>query len=127
MCTKSVERSHMSSLAEAQSLVQHIAGERGSAKERIRRAALRLPKFTFNRVRELFYGFERCHVWAEEIDDLRRVARARLEAEAKNEFRDLSERIARLEQLLARTDSDMLGDQVDALRASRGADHRAME
>ena len=92
----------MSALAEAQMLVQGIAGERGSSKERIRRAAMRVSKLSFNRVRELFYGLDRCHVWAEELDELRRVARVQQEEEAKSEYAELRARLEQLEAHIAR-------------------------
>lgn len=121
MSNKPLERSSMSTLVEAQTLIQSIAGDRGTSKERILRAARKLPRFSFNRVRELFYGIERCHVWAEELDELRHVARARQEENARSEYAELRERLAQIETQIARlaqTDEDFYRPQADALRKS---------
>jgi hypothetical protein len=128
MRNKSLESGPMNALAEAQSLVRQVAGERGSSKERIRAAAMRLPRLTFNRVRELFYGIGRCHVWAEELDYLRQAATTpELKKAASDEYEALSVRIARLEAAMLRTDPDMFGAQAHAWRTASRRDDSALD
>jgi flagellar biosynthesis chaperone FliJ len=63
---------------------------------------------------------ERCHVWAEELDELRRVARVQHEEEAETEYAELRNRLDRIEAQLAAmetTDPEFYSAHVAATRA----------
>ena len=109
---------------EARDLVHMIAGPSGSSKVRIYRAKMRLREFSYNRVKDLFYGDRRCRVDAIEMDRLReiaRVAKAEIEERAAlHEFRELRQRIAVLEARLLSQDEDFFCADADALRKSVG-------
>ncbi len=122
----SSERNNMSALVEASNHVRTLGGGRGPVKEQLRIAHGKLRKwFSFNRVRDLFHADERCHVWAEEIDTLRREVNIEEKA-ARDEFKLLCERIATLEARLGvgSQDPDFYRPQADGLRASVHLDGR---
>lgn len=92
---------------------------------RIERVARRLG-ITPRRARAFWYG-EATNIPAEHMDKARRLARAPLEEEARNEFAELQNRIARLEAALAVQDEDFHRPAIDALRVSSGRDDRAVD
>jgi hypothetical protein len=101
---KPSELSFVSTLAEASYLVRRVAEPRpagDSAKAAILRAWRRLAGWSHNRVKDVWYSDHRISISAEEIEQLRRAARMQaLEREAKHEYQQLAERIARVEQTL---------------------------
>lgn len=92
---------------------------------RIERVARRL-RISARRARSYWYG-EPATITAEHMDKARRLARAPLEEEARNEFAELQNRIARLEAALAVQDEDFHSPSIDALRVSSGRDDRAVD
>lgn len=122
----------MSSIARAQMLVREIGGNDDNAKERIRRAAIRLQAFTYSRVRDLYRGEKRCRVSLDEFTELERVAELYRKtsdpaAEAKNEFREFQDRLARIEEALRIQDEEFHSSARLALRGPAGDLDRAMD
>ncbi|MGU3286490.1 hypothetical protein [Methylobacterium mesophilicum] len=72
----------LSPLTEMQGYVRVIAGDSGSIKERINRAAREL-KLGFSRTRDLYYGDGRCAVRADELAAGRAAAQRRSDRAAR--------------------------------------------
>lgn len=103
------ERSEMSSVSEASSLVRRVAEPRDvgdSVKAAIVRAARRLG-FPFSRTKDLWYGDAR-RIDAAEMDRLRDLA-------AKREAALLRDKILAARNLLAAGDAEFHRPQIDAL------------
>lgn len=128
ICRKSSEGEKMSAtaLAEAHSLILQAAGEVGSVKERLHRAARALPELSFNRIRDLFYADQRIRVGSGELDYLRAHVGAKNLKAAQDEYRELVARVARLEALLCQ-DEDCYRPAVDALRSASRALHSPLD
>ncbi|GGE18366.1 hypothetical protein GCM10011390_41960 [Aureimonas endophytica] len=95
MSQKSWEKSQLSNVAEASALMQaHWAA--GSVKDRIRQAA-REMRWSFSRASDLWYGKAR-RIDAHELDALRAATQQEFE-EAANEYREVADRLARLEAM----------------------------
>lgn len=112
----------MSAIAEASFLIRRIAGPRQadeSVKLTMRRTARRLAGWSANRVKDLWYADPRVKVSGDELLQLRAVARSN-EDKARDEYRELNQRIARLEARLLATDADFYGPDIAALRGSIG-------
>ncbi len=119
------EKMSATALAEAHLLVQQVAGDSGSVKERLLRASRALPTFSFNRVRDLFYADPRARVGGDELDYLRsKVGSANLKA-AQDEYAELGKRVARLEALLSESENHRRS-LLDAGRDAAGLSHRTM-
>lgn len=118
-------RTRMSAVSEASHLMRRIAepvsaGE--SIKALINRAA-RLTGINSSRAKAIWYQETR-RIDAEEIDRLREVAAARAqkrEALAHHDLHELRSRIARIERLLAASDTDGHRESLAALRGALGA------
>lgn len=124
----------MSAVAEAAHLLRQIAEPRpvgDSIKAAISRAARRVSKHLpqpmhYRRAEDLWRKEARA-VRAEEMDAIRRAAKAdRLVEEARSELSEIDARIARLEALLVQ-DEDFHRDQVDAHRAALRRPHRPVD
>lgn len=120
--TENSEGSFMSTVAEASTLLQQIAGPSGSVKERIRRAAA-AAGITFGRAEDL-WRLEARMVRAEEMDRLRREhatrqRQDRIERTEQHEISTLLDRIDLLEQRLAAFDEDVAREMVQAARGGR--------
>jgi hypothetical protein len=103
------ERSDMSSVSEAQTLVQRVAAPReatDSVKAAIVRAARRLG-WKFTRTREIWYGHAR-RIDAAEMDALR-------EAAGRMEARLLISNLLVMRERLSKTDADFNQPQIVAL------------
>jgi hypothetical protein len=103
------ERSDMSSVSEAQTLVQRVAAPRGvsdSVKAAIVRAARRLD-FPFTRTRDIWYGHAR-RIEAAEMDRLREEA-------AHVEARLLVSNLLVMRERLSKTDEGFHRDTIIAL------------
>lgn len=128
----------MSAVAEASTLLRSVAepcpaGD--SVKAAINRAAKRVAKFIpphwssrwhVGRAEDIWRQEAR-GVWAEEMDAIRRAADAKVAQEARNEFRELNAKIARLEAAMGISDEDFTRPQADAWRASLGPSHRPVD
>lgn len=125
------ENSEMSALVEASSLVRSLAepcpaGD--SVKAAIRRSARKLHGWRVSRVKDLWYADPRVSVRGDELNELRAADRAKKrEQEAKDGYRQMLSRIARLEQMLCVSGQDFDGDQADASRDMDGAADRAVD
>lgn len=124
------ERKKMCALAEAQNMVRLMAEPRpagsDSAKAAIGRASRRLG-WSFNRVRDIWYGDTRISVRAEEMDQLRAALgeqrRRAEEKAASDELRELRARIDRLERLLAASYAHESGEARNPSRHPNGHLH----
>jgi hypothetical protein len=108
---------------EAQSLIRSLAepcpaGD--SVKAGMVRAWRRLPSWTFNRVIDVWKADPRIAIKADEMDQLRRIAKRREEKAASNELAELRERLSRLERRMVQTDPDFFGPSIDQMRAQAG-------
>ena len=123
----------MSSLAEASHLVRTIGGSADSKKERRLKAWRKLAQhFSWNRVVDLDRGAQHARVSGDELRLLRAAARQQQEADiaGRNEYREVIDRIARLEARLMSIDPDFHSEEVTALRGSTGGlggDHSAVD
>lgn len=111
----------MSSTAEASHLVRTIGGNADSKKERRLRAWRKLSaNFSWNRIVDLDRGALHARVSADELNLLRRAAAQQKqeanEIEERNDFREIRERIGRLEALLLSTDAEFHRETLAALR-----------
>lgn len=128
MLDKCSEVKIVSDLAlEMRQSVFEIAGERGWQENRkswLSKAARKIG-ITPRQTRSLFYmeGGLR----AEIVDRVRAARRQRLELEAKNEFAEITARIARLETILRISDQDFHGPEIDALREISGRTDRTVD
>lgn len=122
----------MSAMAEASGLLRQIAGpgEPGELKKvafaRVLRR-LRGASWTYNRVRDLWRQEPRARVSAEELNELRRVARAKADHD-KSIADDLARRVDAIEGVLfalAQQDAEFVGQMLNSLRSSVGALRRA--
>jgi hypothetical protein len=87
---------------EARRLLEMIAGTHGTVKERLYRAHRRCASsFTFNRVRDIYYGDKRMCLTLDEIVELRRIA-AGFDGDEPSEVEELRERLDHLEALVRR-------------------------
>lgn len=127
----------MSAVAEASALLRQIAEPRpvgDSVKAAITRAARRVsahvPKhwnrWHVGRAEDIWHQQAR-GVWAEELDAIRAAADARAAQEARNEFREITNRIARLEAAMGVSDPEFGGPHLDALRSSVGGLDRPVD
>ena len=121
----------MSAVAEASTLLRSVAepcpaGD--SVKSAINRAAKRVARFIpphwasrwhVGRAEDIWRQEAR-GVWAEEMDAIRRAADAKVAQEARNEYRQITARIARLEAALRLSDEEFHRSNVDGLRQSAG-------
>ena len=118
MFNKSSERSDLSDVAQASALVREVAPVEGATVgERILIAARKVG-WGFNRTRDVWYEQAR-RIDAREMDQLREARQNRKLQEATNEYRDLRERISRLEAALS-FDADFYRPHIDALEQSIG-------
>jgi hypothetical protein len=105
------EMQFVSTAAEAAFLIRRVAEPRpvgDSAKAALVRVSRRLSSWSFNRVKDVWYGDQRIRISADELRELRRAARIHaLEQEATHELRLLNERIARVEEALFAQAADM--------------------
>jgi hypothetical protein len=118
---KASEISFVSSLAEASFLLRRVAEPRpagDSVKAALSRAWRRLPGWSFNRIRDVWHADHRIRISADELDQLRRTAHQKAEHAARDEYRELLDRIARIEVRLAAQDADFHSPQIDALKSS---------
>jgi len=107
----------MNAAVEARSLIEEIAGPQvvgGKIKAALDRVA-RKTGLSHRRVRGLWNGEARA-ILAGEMDALRRVARKREEAAARDELSELRARMSRLETILAASLPDMAREEIDRLR-----------
>jgi hypothetical protein len=87
---------------EARRLLEIIAGPNGTVKERLYRAHRRCASsFTFNRIRDIYYGDKRMCLTLDEIVELRRIA-AGFDGGEPSEVEELRERLDHLEALVSR-------------------------
>lgn len=132
MSANSVE-TELNARVEAQSLIRSLAepcpaGD--SVKAAIVRAWRKLPNWTFNRVIDVWKADPRIAIKADEIDQLRSVARKREEKAASHELTELRERLARLERLLVSSDEDFHRETIAQVRQQAGGlgrDRRALD
>lgn len=129
MSEKSSE-GRVSSIVEASFLVRRIAlpAQIGDTiKRQIDRASRRIPFWSASRVKDVWYADPRIRIGADELADLRDIARDEAAArEARNEFRQLQDRIARIEAALGVSDPEFHSDAIDALRQSSGGEDRSV-
>lgn len=89
-----------SAITEARRLVHQIAGQEGAVKQRIYRAHRRCASaFSFNRIKDFYYGEKRLAVTLDEIVELRRIASG-FDGEEPSEVEELRERVEQLEALV---------------------------
>lgn len=121
----------MSSVAEASELVRRIASPAqvgDTIKRQIDRAARRIPFWSYSRTKDAWYADARMRIDADEIQRLRDLALGSAEARAaRDEYRELQDRIARLEAALRISDPEFHGAQADALRIVSGAENRTLD
>lgn len=141
------EPKFMNALAEASFLVRQLAEPRpagDSVKSAIGRAYRRIGKWSetraraardtaaeapapwsFNRVKDLWYADRRVSVSGDELLELQAVARAKEQAVVSNQYRELVNRIARLEAALCVADEAFRGQVSarDRKLADVGGDH----
>lgn len=132
---KSQQVVFMSAVAEAAHLLKLAAEPRpvgDTVKQAINRAARRVSRF----LREPMHAGRAEDIWrararlirAEEMDALRKAAQQdRLAQEARNEFAELTARIARLEALALLQRPDLDSAEADALRAMARGQDRPMD
>ena len=110
-------------ISEMQDLVRLAAGEAGSIKERISRAARRLD-LKFSRARDLYYADRGCRVGADELERARHTAAAM--RGTSDEFEELATLLSRMELLAARLDEKGLGDMAHQVRRAQATSRRAL-
>jgi len=123
----SSESVRMSSVAEASDLVRQLAAPAqigDTIKRQISHAARRIPFWSYSRTRDAWYGSPRMRIHADEILKLRELARDTAAArDARNEFRLLQDRLARLETALGLSDEEFHRPTLVVLRGqTRGVD-----
>lgn len=119
MSEKLSEKSEMSDVALASSLVRDVAPLRGeTVRGRIVLAARKLG-WSYSRTRDVWYAQAR-RIDAGEMDDLRKAHEARRLAAATHEYLELRARISRIEAALLATDEAFHRPQIDALQQSVG-------
>lgn len=128
----------MSAVAEASALLRSLADPRpagDSVKSAISRAAKRVARFVpphwahrwhAGRAEDIWRQEAR-GIWAEEMDAIRRAADARAAEGARDEFKEISDRIARLEAAMGVSDEEFHSDQGHAWRASIGRSDRTVD
>lgn len=122
---------------EAADLLQRIGGKERPVKSAIERAtnavARFIPKGWTTPMGEAKWHYGRAEdiwreqvpgIWSTEMDAIRRAADERAAQEARNEFREITNRIARLEAAMGVQDPEFGGPHLDALRASVGRPDR---
>lgn len=118
MFNKALEKSELCDVSQASALIREIAPIEGATvRERILHVARKLG-WRHARAREIWYEQAR-RIDAKEMDQLREARQNRKLQEATNEYRDLRERIARLEAALS-FDEDFHRPHIDALKQSLG-------
>jgi len=131
MSDKSSEFGEMSALIECQSMMRQLArpAEPGeSVKAVLLRVCRKLPGWSYSRVRDVWYADDRVRVSGDELRDIERAARdAANEKAAKDEFKQLDARIARLEAQLALADEDFHRPSIDALGEMARRPDRTMD
>lgn len=114
MSEKWSEKAEMSDVAFASKLIKEVVPrDHRPVKEWISVTAMRL-RWPFMRTKGVWYGEAR-QIQAHEMVDLLAAKNRKLN-EAKNEYRELTDRISRLETALTNTDEDFYRQFVDALR-----------
>ncbi|QOZ15927.1 hypothetical protein XI02_13775 [Bradyrhizobium sp. CCBAU 21365] len=100
---KASEMSRTTTLDEAAGLLRQIAGD-GEAGESVkgvfRRLQRKLTGWSPGRIRDVWYRDRRVRIRAEEVEQLRALAKSRSESGSRDELTELRNRIARLERLL---------------------------
>ncbi len=121
MSEKWSEKAEMSDVAFASKRIKEVVPRaHRPVKEWISVTAIRL-RWPFMRTKGVWYGEAR-HIRAHEMADLLAAKNRKLN-EARNEYQELKDRIARLETAVAVADEDFSRPFVDALRyARRGMD-----
>lgn len=126
----SEKASNMSVLSEASEYVRVLALPELRGKPALRRVQMQLPKWSYRRIKSVFYAEDRTRIDPEEMDELRsKAARiiheqtrqneaARDAASLRNEISELRSRLLTLESRLCSTDEDFHSPQIDAYRAS---------
>lgn len=122
MSANSVE-TKLNARVEAQSLIRVLAepcpaGD--SVKAAMLRAWRKLPNWTFNRVIDVWKADPRIAIKADEMDQLRRIAKRREEKAASNELAELRSRLTRLEHLLVSSDEDFHRETINQIRSQAG-------
>lgn len=126
--------SKMPTTFEAHRALIDLAGE-GRPKDRLNRAYAALRSaLSFNRVRDIFYADSRISIWQWELDAINealakkrraKIIQADNEAnDARKEYAELRDRIARLEAALALSAPDFHREALDALRSAGDARNR---
>ena len=121
MSEKLSELSEMSDCAAASGLMRELAPA-GSAKARIGVALVRINKlkhikrkWSWSRAKDIWYGDAR-RIDAHEMDALRAAVRKREIEEARSEYRELDERLRRVEAALAVAYQDLDSATFDEVR-----------
>ena len=123
----------MSALDEASQLVRAIGGDAGSRKEQRLRAWRKLSAhFSWNRIVDLHRGEPRARPTGDELSILRRTAPGKYEANyvEHTAYREIVERIARLEALLLSDDQKVHRNEAAGLRPAAdglGSERRAVD
>jgi hypothetical protein len=121
MFEKKSEKSDLSELAWAQEQLRENVAPRGSVKERVRTAALRLG-WSHSRTRTLWYADDRASVKPKE---LRRITELTGVEYGREELRSVDDLIAQADARLMGNDPDFHSAFAAALRTFIGAFHRA--
>lgn len=88
----------LDSRSEMQALLHRVAGEAGSVKVRINRAA-RKCGLSFNRAKDIWYADHRISIKADELEKARAAVLTQAQG-AKDEISDLKARVEALESVL---------------------------
>ncbi len=119
----------LSPLAEMQGYVRTIAGDSGSIKERINRAAREL-KLGFSRTRDLYYGDARCAVRADELAAGRAIAKRRADRAAQRrdavDDQTLAALVDALGEVAVALQARGYGEAADQIGIAQAATRRAL-
>jgi hypothetical protein len=120
------------SIDEAADLLRTIAGNRRadeSKKAVLRRIGRQLKDWSDNRVKDVWRRDRRIRIRAEEIEQLRKLAKQGLPETTKDELAELRSvvaRLARYEPLLERIDAEFFSPEISAARDQAGEARRLL-
>ena len=120
----------MSVLCEASDLVRQIAAP-ATGKAALLRAYRKLGTWTYSRVKDVYYADRRVRISADEIDELRAIARGRADTTNEPSIQDLCRRLDIVSRHLRELDPTFAHAWVEALcretPLDRGEANRASE
>ncbi len=111
----------MSMLCEASGLVRRIAYP-ATGKAALLRAYRRLGTWTYNRVKDVYYGDERVRISGEEIDKLRAVAGIEVASSNDPSIKDLRDQLSAVVRHLQRIDPTFRDPSLQAISGAAHSD-----